>query len=164
MATAILLSSTDRQDSRQNPGYIAIAFLQWPRSPCRLRCKGWQGPFLHFFSPSHGAGSPECGSWAAKASFASIRSNASIPIPVSSNTFLVAATGPTPIISGATPARVPARQYAMGFTPSSSAFSSLITTTAAAPSLMLEAFLLNFAPRRSSSRPSSRLWHRNFLL
>ncbi len=47
--------------------------------------------------------------------------------------------GPIPIYAGSTPADCPATQVAIGVTPSSFAFSSLITTTAAAPSLIPDA-------------------------
>ena len=77
---------------------------------------------------------------AAKASFASIRSISSTESPVLAITLFVAATGPTPMIDGSTPPSAPATHVAIGVTPSSFAFSSLITTIAAAPSLMLEAF------------------------
>ena len=59
--------------------------------------------------------------------------------PVFANTFLVDATGPTPMISGSTPPSAPATHVAIGVIPNSFAFSSLITTTAAAPSLIPEA-------------------------
>ena len=59
-------------------------------------------------------------------------------MPVLLRTFLVAATGPIPMIFGSTPPRAPATHVAIGLTPSSLAFSSLITTTAAAPSLIPE--------------------------
>ncbi len=49
------------------------------------------------------------------------------------------ATGPIPITDGSTPPRSPATQVASGVTPSSLAFSSVITTIAAAPSLIVEA-------------------------
>ena len=52
---------------------------------------------------------------------------------------LTAATGPTPMMEGSTPPRAPPTQVAIGLTPSSLAFSSLITTMAAAPSLIPEA-------------------------
>ena len=73
---------------------------------------------------------------AANASLASIRSISATVRPVFAMTFLVAAMGPRPMTSGSTPARAPATQVARGFTPSSLAFSSLITTRAAAPSLI----------------------------
>ena len=76
---------------------------------------------------------------AANASLASMISKSSIFIPVLAITFLVEATGPIPITSGLTPASAPATKVAIGLTPSSFAFSSLITTTAAAPSLIPEA-------------------------
>ena len=77
---------------------------------------------------------------AANASLASIRSISATVRPAFSIAFLVAGTGPTPMIDGSTPPKAPDTQVAMGLTPSSFAFSSLITTTAAAPSLMPEAF------------------------
>ena len=76
---------------------------------------------------------------AAKASFASIRSKSSIFMPALAIVFLVDATGPIPIILGSTPASSPAIQVAIGLTPSSLAFSSLITIIAAAPSLIPDA-------------------------
>ena len=76
---------------------------------------------------------------AAKASLASIKSISSTVKPVFSITFLVEATGPTPIIEGSTPPSAPPTNVAIGVTPNSLAFSSLITTTAAAPSLIPEA-------------------------
>ena len=55
------------------------------------------------------------------------------------NAFLVEATGPTPMIDGSTPPSAPVTNVAIGLTPNSLAFSSLITTTAAAPSLIPDA-------------------------
>ena len=66
-------------------------------------------------------------------------SKSSIFMPVFAITFFVEATGPIPITSGRTPASAPATKVAMGLTPSSLAFSSLMTTIAAAPSLIPEA-------------------------
>ena len=60
-------------------------------------------------------------------------------MPVLARTFFVEATGPIPMIFGSTPPRAPATNVAIGVTPSSFAFSSLITTIAAAPSLIPEA-------------------------
>ena len=81
-------------------------------------------------------------------------------MPVLAITFLVAATGPIPMISGATPARAPATHVAIGLTPSSFAFSSLITTIAAAPSLIPEEFAAVTIPSflnagRSFAMPSA---------
>ena len=59
-------------------------------------------------------------------------------MPVLARTFLVEATGPTPMIDGSTPPNAPATHVAIGVTPNSLAFSSLITTTQAAPSLIPE--------------------------
>ena len=77
---------------------------------------------------------------AAKASLASTRSTSSIFMPAFSSAFLVLKAGPTPMMDGSSPAEAPTTNLAIGFTPSSFAFSSLITTIAAAPSLMPEAF------------------------
>ena len=86
-------------------------------------------------------------------------SKSSIFIPVFSNTFFVDATGPTPMIDGSTPPRAPATKVAIGLTPNSFAFSSLITTIAAAPSLMLDALPAVTTPlgliARSFARPSA---------
>jgi len=96
-------------------------------------------PFTFSFSglnPRSRATATDC---AANASFASIRSKSSIDMPVFARTFFVDATGPTPMIVGSTPPRAPATNVAIGVTPSSFAFSSLITTIAAAPSLIPDA-------------------------
>ena len=74
--------------------------------------------------------------------------------------FCVAATGPIPMILGSTPARAPPTHVAIGLTPSSLAFSSLITTTAAAPSLIPEELPAVTIPSflnagRSFARPSA---------
>ena len=76
---------------------------------------------------------------AAKASFASIKSISSIVKSAFAKAFFVEATGPTPMIDGSTPPRAPVTYVAIGVTPNSLAFSSLITTTAAAPSLIPDA-------------------------
>ncbi len=76
---------------------------------------------------------------AANASFASTRSISLTDIPDFAITFLVAAIGPRPMYAGSTPAEEPAIQVAIGLTPSSFAFSSLITTIAEAPSLIPDA-------------------------
>ena len=76
---------------------------------------------------------------AANASLASIKSRSSTFMPVLLKSLLVAATGPIPMIDGSTPPSAPATHVAIGVIPSSFAFSSLITTTAAAPSLIEEA-------------------------
>ena len=51
-------------------------------------------------------------------------------------TFLVAATGPMPMMRGSTPASSPPIHVAIGVIPSSLAFSSLMTITAAAASFI----------------------------
>ena len=55
-------------------------------------------------------------------------------MPAWSSTRRTAPIGPTPMISGSTPETDDAMIRARGWTPSSCAFSSLMTTTAAAPS------------------------------
>src|SRR5699024_2870783 len=77
--------------------------------------------------------------WAAKASLASIRSISSSVMPAFASALRVEKTGPMPITFGSQPAEAVATMRAMGLTPSSCAFSALITTIAAAPSLMPEA-------------------------
>ena len=85
-------------------------------------------------------------------------SKSSIFIPVLANTFFVEYTGPIPITSGLQPARAPVTHVAIGLTPNSLAFSSLITTIAAAPSLIPDALPAVTNPLgligRSLARPS----------
>ena len=128
------------------PVFASIFCISWSRVT-RIRQPdaptGWpraMAPPLGFnFSRSKPSSFPTATDWAANASLASITSKSPISIPAFAITFFVAATGPMPMIRGSTPARAPATHVAMGVTPSSFAFSSLITTTAAAPSLMPEA-------------------------
>ena len=56
-------------------------------------------------------------------------------MPARSSTFLIAPIGPTPMISGSIPAVAAVMIRARGFRPSSAAFESDMTSTAAAPSL-----------------------------
>ena len=67
-------------------------------------------------------------------------------MPAFSNAFLVDGTGPIPIISGATPAEAYETIVAKGVIPSFFAISSLITTTAAAESLIPDALPAVTAP------------------
>jgi hypothetical protein len=73
--------------------------------------------------------------WAAKASLISITSMSSIVIPACSSTPFTAGIGPRPMISGRIAATKEATMRARGSRPSSLARSSLMTSTAAAPSL-----------------------------
>src|SRR5215210_1388235 len=72
--------------------------------------------------------------WAANASFSSTVSTSSMDMPARSRTFLIAQIGATPMYSGSLAAVAEAMMRARGFRPSSSAFVSDMTSTAAAPS------------------------------
>ena len=72
--------------------------------------------------------------WAANASFSSTTSTSCIVIPARFSTLKIAPMGATPMISGSRPLVAAAITRARGLTPSSFAFSSLISSTAAAPS------------------------------
>ena len=58
----------------------------------------------------------------------------SIFIPLRSSSFRVAGIGPVSMITGSTPTVVWSTIFARGVTPSSSAFSRVMSSTAAAPS------------------------------
>src|SRR3954453_20023938 len=73
--------------------------------------------------------------WAANASLISTRSMSSMLIPARPSACFDASTGPSPMISGESPVRPVATMRASGWTPSSAALVSDMTTTAAAPSL-----------------------------
>src|SRR5262249_40127825 len=77
---------------------------------------------------------------AANASLISIRSRSAAFQPAFSRQRRDAGTGPMPIIDGSTPDDANALIFANGFTPSSSARSAVITSTAAAPSFRPDAF------------------------
>src|SRR5690625_7632602 len=62
------------------------------------------------------------------------------PSPAIFNAFGTASTGPTPIISGSTPATAKDRNLTSGVNPSASAFSRSITKTDDAQSLISEEF------------------------
>ena len=103
---------------------------------------------------------PTASDCAANASFASMRSIWSIVRPVLSNSFLVEKAGPMPMMEGSTPAVAPATHLAIGLMPSSLALSALMTTIAAAPSLIPEAFAAVTVPPslkagRSLAMPSA---------
>ncbi len=77
--------------------------------------------------------------WAAKASLASTRSRSSIFQPARSSALREAGIGPVPMICGSTPAVAQETIRAIGVMPRRDASPSLISTAAAAPSLMPDA-------------------------
>ena len=77
---------------------------------------------------------------AAKASFASTRSRSATVQPAFSSAFLLAYIGPTPIIFGSSPAVAYEAILARGSMPLLPASSADMTSAAAAPSFMPEAF------------------------
>src|ERR1700733_984991 len=76
----------------------------------------------------------------AKASLISTASMSSSVNLARSSTVVVAGIGPVSIVTGSTPARAKAWKRARGRRPSAFAFSSLITSTADAPSVICEEF------------------------
>ena len=74
--------------------------------------------------------------WAAKASLASIRSRSLTVQPAFSSAFFEAGIGPVPMIEGSTPACAQETMRASGVMPRLRASASVMSTTAAAPSLM----------------------------
>ena len=100
----------------------------------------------NFISRSHAI------TWAAKASLISIRSMSASERPVFSRTFWVAGTGPIPMISGSTPAQDQPITRASGSLPSARARDSLVSTIAAAPSVMpLELPAVTVPPGRNTA-------------
>src|SRR5260221_473588 len=72
----------------------------------------------------------------AKASLTSIRSMASCERPALARTAFVAGIGPVSMLTGSTPTTFCATMRARGRSPSSAAFSGVVSSTAAAPSLI----------------------------
>src|SRR5215203_1866018 len=72
--------------------------------------------------------------WDANASFSSIRSTSDSLTPARSRAFAVAGTGPIPMVFGGTPATPHDTSRASGRSPSSAAFSGVVTIAIAAPS------------------------------
>ena len=68
-----------------------------------------------------------------------MRPMSSIDMPAFSRALRTAGTGPIPMMAGSTPETARVCQRILGLTPNSAAFSADIITTAAAPSLILEA-------------------------
>ena len=99
----------------------------WPRAIAPPNGLSFSGSMPH--SSRHGT------TWAANASLSSSTSMSSIVMPACSSTFSTAGIGPRPMISGRIAATEEATMRARGFSPSSFARSSDITSTAAAPSL-----------------------------
>jgi hypothetical protein len=77
----------------------------------------------------------EGSTWAAKASLISTRSMSSMVMPARRNAWRDASMGPRPMISGLSPVTPDETTRASGVIPSSAARVSLMTMTAAAPSL-----------------------------
>ena len=77
--------------------------------------------------------------WAAKASFDSTRSMSSILHPALSSALRLAGIGPAPISAGSMPAVAQETMRPSGRTPRRAASSAVISTSAAAPSLMPDA-------------------------
>ena len=88
---------------------------------------------------------------AANASFDSIKSKSPTDQPAFSRHFREAGMGPVPMMAGSTPALLYAAIVTIGVKPNSLAFASLITNTAAAPSLRPEAFPAVTVPSRSKA-------------
>ena len=78
--------------------------------------------------------------WAAKASLSSTNSRSSTDHPARSRAMRVAGTGPIPIRWGSSPATPEATTRKPGSSPRAFAFASLVTRSAAAPSLIPDAF------------------------
>ena len=76
---------------------------------------------------------------AAKASFNSNKSTSAAFHPARCKALREAGTGPIPIVAGSSPLVPNAAMRARGFSPSAAAFLAVITTTAAAPSLIPDA-------------------------
>ena len=100
---------------------------------------GWPSaiapPLMLSLSGSMPSSSRHGSTCAANASLISTRSMSSIVMPAALSTALNAGIGPRPMISGRTAATAEATIRARGLRPRSRAFSSDITSTAAAPSL-----------------------------
>ncbi len=77
--------------------------------------------------------------WAAKASLASMRSRSETSQPAFLSAARLAGIGPEPISAGSTPAWAQEAMRASGVSPRALASSAVISTSAAAPSLMPEA-------------------------
>ena len=90
--------------------------------------------------------------WAAKASLISYRSMSSTPLPARERASLIASAGPWPMTSGDRPVTAVDTIRASGVRPRASAFSALMMTTAAAPSLRGQALP---AVIRPSGRPDT---------
>src|SRR2546421_617669 len=97
-------------------------------------------PLTFSFSMSNPSSRTIANDCEANASFNSIRSISESERPVSLSTLGMATIGPMPITSGRTPATAKPTKRSKGFSPSCSARSRSITTTAAAPSLRWEEF------------------------
>ena len=113
----------------------------WPSAIAPPNGLSFSGSMPH--SSRHGT------TWAANASLSSSTSMSSIVMPACSSTFSTAGIGPRPMISGRIAATEEAMMRARGFSPSSCARSSDITSTAAAPSLSGQALPAVTVPPRA---------------
>src|SRR3974390_2422355 len=96
-------------------------------------------PLTFNFDGSQPSSFPTAQDWAANASLASIRSRSPIDQPAFFSAAREAGMGPVPIIAGSTPAVAQDAIRASGSRPRALASLALISTTAAAPSLIPEA-------------------------
>ena len=142
--------------SRVRRPFSRVVVIRAPVMP-----KGWPSAIDPpcTFSRSHSTPSwrAEGITWAAKASFSSTRSMSSMLIPARASARRLASTGPSPMISGDRALTPVATIRASGVTPSSRARVSLITTSAAAPSLSGQALPAVTVPsgRKTGRRPDS---------
>ena len=115
------------------------------------------------FSKSTPSSRAEGITWAAKASLISTMSMSSIVMPAWSSACFEASMGPSPMISGFSADTPVATIRADGSIPSSSAFVSLITTTAAAPSFSGQALPAVTRPSGRKTGWSSAIFSRSLL-
>ena len=90
--------------------------------------------------------------WAAKASFSSMRSISASDIPILSITLLTAGTGPMPIVAGWQPVTAHPFRKPIGVKPNSSSLSSPTTRHTEAASFWLLALPAETEPSRSTGR------------
>ena len=96
--------------------------------------------------------------WLAKASFNSTRSICFALSPVRVSNFVIAGIGPIPMTDGSTPATEVATIRASGFRPSARARPASMMSSAAAPSLMPDAFpAVTLPPSVNAGRNFARL-------
>ncbi|MMZ62189.1 hypothetical protein D1872_243840 [compost metagenome] len=124
---------------RRRSSYRVVASNRAPLAPSGCP-RAIAPPFTFVFSIGNPSSRIQANACEAKASFNSNTSMWSIDIFISFNSLRIATTGPIPITSGATPPQAKWTIRPSGFIPYSFTFSSLISSTAAAPSLMPDEF------------------------